>query len=305
MQSSVRSRIKKYRWLYVFLIPGVVILFLFAYMPIFGMVMAFQQYDPVSGFLGSPWVGFDNFIKVFNSPTFGRAMRNTIVISLLKLAFGFTLPIIVSLLINEIRHQRFKKIAQTTIYVPNFVSWVIAAGIWYSLLGEAGIVNDLLMKLGVTGTPILFMQSKTMFYPIIIFTDIWKSLGYNTIFYMSAFAAIQPELYEAAQIDGATRLQRALHITLPSVANTIMLLFILQIGGLLNAGFDQMWTMSNLAVREIADILDTAVLRSLTSGSISDLSTGAALGLFKSVIGFALFAITNTMAKKLDQGSLV
>lgn len=305
MQSSVRSRIKKYRWLYVFLIPGVVILFLFAYMPIFGMVMAFQQYDPVSGFLGSPWVGFDNFIKVFNSPTFGRAMRNTIVISLLKLAFGFTLPIIVSLLINEIRHQRFKKIAQTTIYVPNFVSWVIAAGIWYSLLGETGIVNDLLMKLGVTGTPILFMQSKTMFYPIIIFTDIWKSLGYNTIFYMSAFAAIQPELYEAAQIDGATRLQRALHITLPSVANTIMLLFILQIGGLLNAGFDQMWTMSNLAVREIADILDTAVLRSLTSGSISDLSTGAALGLFKSVIGFALFAITNTMAKKLDQGSLV
>lgn len=305
MQSSVRSRIKKYRWLYVFLIPGVVILFLFAYMPIFGMVMAFQQYDPVSGFLGSPWVGFDNFIKVFNSPTFGRAMRNTIVISLLKLAFGFTLPIIVSLLINEIRHQRFKKITQTTIYVPNFVSWVIAAGIWYSLLGEAGIVNDLLMKLGVTGTPILFMQSKTMFYPIIIFTDIWKSLGYNTIFYMSAFAAIQPELYEAAQIDGATRLQRALHITLPSVANTIMLLFILQIGGLLNAGFDQMWTMSNLAVREIADILDTAVLRSLTSGSISDLSTGAALGLFKSVIGFALFAITNTMAKKLDQGSLV
>lgn len=305
MQSSVRSRIKKYRWLYVFLIPGVVILFLFAYMPIFGMVMAFQQYDPVSGFLGSPWVGFDNFIKVFNSPTFGRAMRNTIVISLLKLAFGFTLPIIVSLLINEIRHQRFKKITQTTIYVPNFVSWVIAAGIWYSLLGETGIVNDLLMKLGVTGTPILFMQSKTMFYPIIIFTDIWKSLGYNTIFYMSAFAAIQPELYEAAQIDGATRLQRALHITLPSVANTIMLLFILQIGGLLNAGFDQMWTMSNLAVREIADILDTAVLRSLTSGSISDLSTGAALGLFKSVIGFALFAITNTMAKKLDQGSLV
>lgn len=302
---SLGKRIKKYKWMYAFLAPGTIVLILFAYLPIFGMVMAFQKYDPVSGFLGSEWVGFDNFIRVFNSPTFGRAMKNTIVISLLKLAFCFTLPIVVSLLINELRHQRFKKTIQTMVYIPNFVSWVIASGIWYSLLSESGVVNQLLMNLGINEAPVLFMQEKALFYPIIIITDLWKTLGYSTIFYMAAFATIPLELYEAAQIDGASRFQRAVHITLPCISSTIMLLFILQVGNLLSAGFDQMWTMSNLAVRDIADILDTAVLRSLTSGSINDLSNGAALGMFKSVIGFGLFAITNGISKKLDQGSLV
>ena len=304
-EHTLGKRIKKYKWLYLFLLPGTIILILFGYLPIFGMVMAFQKYDPVSGFLGSPWVGFDNFKIVFSTPVFGRALRNTIVISLLKIAFCFTLPIVVSLFINELKRQRFKKTVQTMIYVPNFVSWVIAAGVWYSLLGENGVINNVLMQMGIVDKAVLFMQSKEMFYPIIILTELWKSLGYNTIFYMAAFAVIPLEHYEAAQIDGASRFQRAIYITLPSISRTIMLLLILQISGLLNAGFDQLWTMSNLAVRDIADILDTAVLRSLTSGSINDMSIGAALGTFKSVIGFALFIIANTISKKLDQGSLV
>jgi putative aldouronate transport system permease protein len=297
--------VKKYRILYLFLLPGFVILVLFAYMPMIGLVMAFQKYDPLLGFLKSRFVGFDNFIRVFMSPTFGRAMRNTLVISLLKLLFGFSIPIIVSLLINELRGRGFKKTVQTIIYIPNFVSWVIVSGIWYALLGETGIINHLLIKMGAIPEAYLFMQSRTLFYPIIILTDLWKNLGYNTIFYIAAISTIPPEYYEAAQIDGASRFQQALYITLASISKTIMLLFILQVGGLLNAGFDQLWTMGNLAVRDIADILDTAVLRSITSGSVNDLSTGAALGMFKSVIGLLLFSITNWLSGKLDQGSLV
>lgn len=304
-QSDLMVRIKKYKWLYVFLLPGLIILILFAYLPMAGMVMSFQKYDPVSGFLGSEWVGFDNFIRMFSTPVFGRALRNTIVISLLKLLFCFPLPIIVSLMINELRHRKFKRTLQTAIYLPNFVSWVIAAGIWYSLLGENGVVNNLMMQMGAVESPVLFMQDQGMFYPIIILTDLWKNLGYNTIFYIAAFSSIPLDLYEAADIDGASRFRKALNITVPSVSKTIMLLFILQVGGILNAGFDQLWTMSNLAVRDIADIIDTAVLRTLTSGSLSDLSTSAALSMFKSVIGLGLFAITNTVSKKLDQGSLV
>lgn len=304
-QSNLWMRIKKYKWLYAFLLPGVVILLLFAYMPMAGMVMAFQKYDPVSGFFGSEWVGFENFVRIFSTPVFGRAFRNTIIISLLKLLICFPLPIVVSLLINELRHRKFKRTLQTIIYLPNFVSWVIAAGIWYSLLGENGVVNNILMLTGLADAPTLFMQEKSMFYPIIILTDLWKNLGYNTIFYIAAFSSIPLELYEAADIDGASRLQKALRITVPSVSKTIMLLFILQVGGLLSAGFDQMWTMSNLAVREIADIIDTAVLRTLTSGSLNDLSTSAALSMFKSVIGLMLFGITNAVSNKLDQGSLV
>lgn len=296
---------KKYKMMYLFLLPGFIIFILFAYLPMGGLVMAFQQYDPVLGFLGSKWVGFDNFIRVFQSPVFGRAMRNTLVISSLKLVFGFTMPILFSLLINELRSSRFKKTVQTIIYVPNFVSWVIVAGVWYSLLADSGIVNYVLLNLGLIDQSVLFMQRTDLFYPIIIFTDLWKNLGYNTIFYMAVMASIPLEHYEAAMIDGAGRLKQALHITLPSLTSTIVLLFILQVGNLLSAGFDQMWTMSNLAVRDISDILDTAVLRSLTSGSINDLSVGASLGMFKSVIALMLFLITNWFANKLDQGSLI
>ena len=296
---------KKYAWLYAFLLPGTVVLILFAYLPMGGLIMAFQQYDPVSGFLGSQFVGLYNFSRVFKSPTFGRALRNTLIISSLKLVICFPMPVIFSLLINELLNARFKKIIQTIIYIPNFVSWVIVAGVWYTLLGANGIVNNILQALGLVEEPFLFMQSLGWFYPIVIFTELWKSLGYNTIFYFSAMSSIPVDLYEAGMIDGASRLQLALHITLPSIIKTVVLMFILQVGGLMSAGFDQMWTMGNLANRELSDILDTAVLRTLTSGSINDLSYGAALGLFKSVISLALFLITNRLADRMGQGSLI
>ena len=285
---SERIRLmKKYKWLYLFTIPGVVILILFAYLPMMGLIMSFQQYDPVSGFFGSKFVGFYNFQRVFSSPTFGRALRNTLIISSMKLVICFPMPILFSLLINELRVARFKKTIQ------------------YSLLSSTGVVNSALQSLGITNEPILFMQSFGWFYPIIIFTELWKSLGYNTIFYMSAMSSIPTEHYEAAMMGGAGRFKQAMYITLPSMSKTIVLMFILQVGGLMSAGFDQMWTMSNLATRELSDILDTAVLRTLTSGSINDLSFGAALGLFKSIISMGLFLITNYLANKFDQGSLI
>ena len=300
-----RQLMKKYRLLYLFLVPGAVVLFLFAYLPMGGLIMVFQQYDPVSGFLGSPWAGFENFERVLSSPTFARALRNTLVISGLKLLIEFPMPIIFALMLNELRRKRFKKVVQTITYIPNFVSWVIVSGIWYSMLSSGGVVNQVLMNLGVIDESILFMQQKNLFYPIIIFTDIWKTLGYSTIFYIAAMATVPAENYEAAMIDGAGKWKQAVHITLPSFTGTIALLFIMQVAGILNAGFDQMWTMGNLAVREIADILDTAVLRTLTSGSINDLSTSAALGMFKSVVGLALFIITNFISKKLINESIV
>ncbi len=300
-----RQLMKKYRLLYLFLVPGAVVLFLFAYLPMGGLIMVFQQYDPVSGFLGSPWAGFENYERVLSSPTFARALRNTLVISGLKLLIEFPMPIIFALMLNELRRKRFKKVVQTITYIPNFVSWVIVSGIWYSILSSGGVVNQVLMNLGVIDESILFMQQKNLFYLIIIFTDIWKTLGYSTIFYIAAMATVPAENYEAAMIDGAGKWKQAVHITLPSITGTIALLFIMQVAGILNAGFDQMWTMGNLAVREIADILDTAVLRTLTSGSINDLSTSAALGMFKSVVGLALFIITNFISKKLINESIV
>lgn len=305
MKKETVRLLKKYRVLYLFLLPGVIILCLFAYAPMGGLVMVFQKYDPVSGFLGSPFVGFDNFVRVFNSPVFGRALKNTVVISSLKLLVGFPLPVLFAILLNELSSRRFRKNIQTAIYLPNFVSWVIVAGVWYSLLAENGVVNNLLLAVGVLDNPVLFMQNRILFYPIIIFTDIWKNMGYGTIFYMATMSSIPVENYEAAMIDGATRYQRVKYITLPALKNTVVLIFILSSASLLNAGFDQMWTMSNLAVRDIADILDTAVLRTLTTGNIGDLSVGATLGLFKSVVALLLFLITNYISRRAEMETIV
>lgn len=303
---KTRKRLmSKYKTLYWFFVPGIIVLFLFAYAPMGGLIMVFQEYDPVSGFLGSPFVGLENFGRVFSSPVFGRALKNTLIISSLKLLIGLPMPVLFALLLNELRNLRFKKTIQTMIYIPNFVSWVIVAGVWYSLLAEGGIVNQAMIALGFYDEAILFMQNKEMFYPIIILTDLWKTLGYNTIFYMAALASIPPEHYEAAMIDGAGRFKQAIYITLPALKGTFVLLMILNSAGLLNAGFDQMWTMSNLAVVDIADILDTAVLRSLTTGSVTDLSVGAAMGFFKSIVAVLLFIVTNFISKKVSNNSIV
>lgn len=300
------SKMKKYKALYLFLLPGIVSLIVFNYIPMIGLSMVFQNYDPVAGFLKSPWCGFDNFRILFNSPNFTNALKNTIIISSIKLALMFPLPIIFALLLNELRVLKFKKVVQTITYLPHFVSWVIVSGIWYKMLSpDDGLVNQLLISLHIVKEPIYFMQSSLWFYVVIMFTDIWKSVAYGSIYYLASIASIEVEQYEAAIVDGAGRFNQAIYITLPGMKPTVVLMSIFAISSLLDAGFNQMWTMGNLSVRNVAEILDTAVLRSLTSGSIQDLSIGAAMGLFKSIIGVILFLGANWIARAVKQESIV
>lgn len=296
-----RRLVIKYRMLYLFVAPGVIGLLLFSYAPMFGLAMVFQDYNPISGFLGSPWSGFDNFQTLFNSPVFLRALRNTLIISTMKLVIVFPLPILFALLLNELRVMKFKRSVQTITYLPNFVSWVIVSGIFYKMLSpEDGIINHILVGTNMVDEPIRFMQSYSWFYTVIIMSDIWKSLGYLSIFYLASIASIEPELYEAAEVDGAGRFKQALYITLPGISTMIALQLLLAVSGLMSAGFDQLWTMGNLSVIEIGDILDTAVLRYLTTGNISDLSVGAAMGLFQSVVGLILLLVANWLAGRAN-----
>lgn len=298
--------IRKYKVLYLFILPGFIGLLLFNYAPMIGLTMVFQDYSPISGFLRSSWTGLDNFKTLFASPVFGRALRNSAIISILKLAIGFPLPILFALLFNELRSSKLKKTVQTFSYLPYFVSWVIVAGIWYKMLSpDDGIINQILLGTGIVHQPVFFMQNKVLFYFVILFTDVWKNLGYSSIYYLAAIASIDSEQYEAAIVDGAGRFKQAVYITLPGMKTTIILLLILSISSLLNAGFDQLYTMDNLSVREVSDILDTAVVRYLTTGNIQDLSVGAAMGFFKSVIGVILFVGANLVAKAAKQESII
>jgi putative aldouronate transport system permease protein len=295
-----------YSTLYLFMLPGLILFLLFNYLPMIGAIMSFQHFDPVSGFFKSEWVGLRNFIEIFRLQAFFRALRNTLTIAVLRIVIEFPCPIIFALLLNEIRAMKFKKTVQSISYLPNFISWVIVAGIWYQILSpSSGILNQALIVLGIIKEPVFFMQSKIWFFPIIIFTSIWKNLGFSSILYMASIAGIDQELYEAAEVDGAGRFRKMYYITLQGMKNTIVLLFILAISGLLNAGFDQFWTMGNAAVRDVSEILDTLVLRYLTQGSFKDLSLGAAAGMFKSVVGVVLFFAANLVSKKLKQESLI
>ena len=305
-RANRKRLLRKYRVLYFFIFPGVVLLLLFNYLPMFGLSMAFQDYDPIAGFFKSDFVGFANFRELFLTPNIGTAFVNTIIISSLKLILTFPIPIAFALLLNELTVFRFKKVVQTVTYFPYFISWVIVAGIWYKMLSPYnGVVNDVLVSLNVLSEPVNFMQEKAWFYPILIITENWKNMGFNAIIYLSAIAGVNAELYEAASIDGAGRFKQALYITIPSIKPTIMLMLIMALSGLLNAGFDQLWTMGNLAVRDIAEVLDTIVLRYLSTGTVHELSVGAALSFFKSVIGLLLFLLANLASRKLADSSLV
>lgn len=303
---KLMKQIKSNRVLLLFMLPAVVSFAVFCYAPMYGMIIAFQEYSPVIGFWKSPFVGLANFIEIFRMPDFTGALRNTIVINLLKILFSFTSPILFALLLNEVVKIRFKRTIQTISYLPYFISWVVAAGLWYKLLSiDGGPVNDLLLLLGLVQEPVYFMSMKELFYPIIIFTDIWKNVGWNSIIYLAALSSIDIGIYESARVDGAGRFRQMLHISLPGLKPVISMLFILTVSGLINSDFDQLYTMGNVPVREVGDVLDTLILRVLQTGGLTDYSYGAAMGLFKNVIGFGLFFLANYMFKKLADESIV
>jgi putative aldouronate transport system permease protein len=263
-----------------------------------GIVMAFKDYKIRLGIFGSEWNGFENFTRLFSTNTFARAVENTLEISLLRILFGFPVPIILALLLNEVTHNGYKKAVQTITYLPHFISWVVLAGLFEQLLSPSnGALNSILGTLfGME--PIYFLGDNAYFRGTLIVTGIWKGAGWSSILYLAAISGIDPSLYEAAKCDGATRLQCTRFITLPCIASTITVMLILEVGGILDAGFDKIFNMYNSAVYETADIIDTYVYRV----GIGDMkyAQGTAVGLFKNGIGFLLVICTNWITKRIN-----
>jgi putative aldouronate transport system permease protein len=256
--------------------------------------MAFQNFSPAKGILGSPFVGFDKFKLLFMYPDVRKIITNTVVIAVSKIVLGIIVPVIFAILLNELKSKTFKRISQTIVYMPNFLSWVILAIMFSGIFSYTGMINKLVEFFG--GEPIMFMLSNTWFRPIVIGTDVWKSFGYGAIIYLAAITNVDPNIYEAAEVDGANRMQRIWHIILPCIRPTIILLATLSIGSVLNAGFDQIFNMYSPLVYETGDIIDTYVYRMGLEKLQFSFST--AVGLFKSVVGFVLLTVSYTLAGK-------
>lgn len=296
-RKPLRVRIHEYRYLYLMLIPAVAAMIIFCYAPMYGIQIAFKNYKPRSGIWGSQWVGFKYFLRMFREQTFMTVLRNTLVISGLRLVICFPAGVIFALMLNEIGNQRLKKVTQTISYIPHFVSWVVLGGIVKSLLSLNGPVNALVKLCG--GTPAIWLTKSNYFIPIVLVTDIWKSMGWGSIVYLAAMAGIPMDQYESAEIDGASRFQRIWYITLPSILPVVMTMFILRIGNIMSAGFDQIFNLYSAAVYDVADIIDTYSYR---VGLIdNNFSYSAAIGLFKNVLGFALMIAVNQLTKTTNK----
>ncbi len=301
---KIRSLFLQYRKnkeLFILFLPVLVFYIIFCYIPMGGIVIAFKDYKLMQGIWGSPWVGLDNFKELFSTPSFYEILGNTIWISILRLVIGFPAPIILALLLNEVKHNDYKKVVQTVSYLPHFLSWVILAGVFQQLLSPStGAVNAILGKLGIS--PVFFLGDPNWFIFTIIITGVWQGVGWGTVIYLAAISGIDPQLYEAAMLDGAGRLKQVLYITIPSLVPTITIILILNTGGILNAGFDQIMNMYNEAVYEVGDIIDTYVYRRGLEGMQYSYST--AVNLFKNVIGLGFVLFTNNIAKRLGDNSL-
>lgn len=296
-----KDEIYKNRYYYIFVVPLVLYLIIFRYTPLYFVQIAFRDYRITKSVAESTWVGFDNFKKLFISPGFLTALFNTFIISFYKLLIGFPAPIILALFLNEIESLKFKKVAQTIIYLPHFISWSIIGGIMYNLLSvESGIVNHMIQAFG--SQPIFFMGDTKYFRSVLILSEVWKEMGWGTILYLSAIANIDPSIYEAAFVDGANRLQKLFYITLPSIKTTITVLLIIRVGNILNVGFEQILVLSNPMVQSVADVLDTYVYRvGLQEGRYS---LAAAAGLFKTLVAAVLVFSSDRIAKKLGEDGL-
>lgn len=282
------------KWLYLLLLPGMLFMLIFRYIPIFGNVIAFMEYNPYD-MAGSTWVGFDQFIKLFQKPAFMKVFGNTLYISLLKMVCGFPIPIILALMMNEMRNMKFKKVSQTLLYLPHFISWVVMAGLIMNMLDPTtGLITAILKFF--TGKDLQVLTDKNLFVPMLIITDIYKGMGWGTIIYFAALSGVDPQLYEAAEIDGARKWKQLLHITLPSITPTIVIMLILNCNNIVNAGFDQIFMLYSALVYDVADIIDTYVYR--IGIQKADYSFSTAAGMFKSVIALVMILIVNTVAKK-------
>lgn len=286
-----RSRTLSY-WIMV--VPALAWMLAFNIVPMFGIVMAFQDFNPGRGILGSEFVGFENFSYMLELKDVAQIFENTIVIAVWKLVLNVLVPVLFALLLNEMKNVAFKRTIQTVAYLPHFISWVVMGGILLDVFGLYGPVNGILGAFGME--PVAFFRSTNLFRPLVIGTDVWKEFGFNAVVYLAALTGISPSLYEAAAIDGASRLQRAWHITLPGIKPVVVLMTILALGNILNAGFDQIYNLYNQAVYSTGDIIDTWVYRVGLNDMQFSLAT--AVGLLKSIIGFLLISISYLVAYK-------
>lgn len=282
------------KWLYLLLLPGIVFLIIFRYIPIFGNVIAFMDYNPYDA-SQNVWVGLKHFQELLTRPQFLQVFGNTLYISILKMVCGFPIPIILALMMNEMKNLKFKKVAQTLLYLPNFISWVVLAGLIMNMLDpDTGLVTSIINS--ISGEKIQVLTDTRYFVPMLIITDIYKGAGWGTIIYFAALSGVDPQLYEAAEIDGARKWKQLLHITLPSITPTIVVMLILSCNNIVNAGFDQIFMLYTATVYSVADIIDTYVYR--IGIQRADYSFSTAAGLFKSVIALVMILIVNTVAKK-------
>jgi len=290
-----RSRLKEYRVLLLMLVPGILYFLVFHYLPMYGVVLAFKDFKITQGILGSPWAGFKFFERAYHDPSFMLVLRNTLVISLYKLIFGFPVPIVFALMLNEVVHLRFKKFVQTISYLPHFISWVVLGGIFINFFSLEGPANAVIKLFG--GEPLLMLADERYFRSILVATDIFKGFGWASIIYFAAIAGIDDQLYEAATIDGAGRFQRARYITLPMLGPVVAILLILQMASILDAGFDQIFNMYNPNVYSVSDIIDTYVYRK----GLTDMeySYSTAIGIFKSLVALVLIVSMNRIVKAI------
>ncbi|MCA0755044.1 ABC transporter permease subunit [Paenibacillus sp. N4] len=292
------------RYLYMMSLPFVIWIFIFSYVPVWGWLTAFQNYKPKDSIFDQKWVGFDNFIELFQDERFYIVLRNTLVMSTMGLIVGFTVPVIFALLINEMKGQLFKRSVQTISYLPHFVSWVVVAGLVYKMLStDGGAVNQLLMWLNIIDQPIQFMAKGNLFWGIVTVSDLWKEMGWNSIIFLAAMAGIDPELYEASTVDGAGRFRKMWHITLPGIRTTFMVLFILSIGHLIGIGFEKQFLLGNPLVTDYSEVLDLYALK--YGIQMSRYSYGTTIGIFNSVVSILLVFIANGIYKRVTKESVI
>jgi len=295
---GVWTVLKRDKYLYLLALPGILYFLVFKYYPMWGILIAFQDFSPYLGFWKSEWVGFDHFARLFTNSSFYLLLRNTMAISLLNLIFFFPLPIALALAMNEVANKTLKRMVQTVVYLPHFLSWVIIAGITFLLLSQSsGIVNLMLESMGFP--KIAFLTSENMFWGLLTAQVIWKETGWGTIIFLAAITSIDSQQYEAARIDGASRIRQIWHVTLPGIRNVIIILLILRLGDIMDVGFEQVFLMSNGAVANVADVFETYVYRNgIQQGQFSYTT---AVGLFKSAIGLLLVVGANWLAKRFGE----
>ena len=303
-QRSLLQRIYQQRALLLMLLPCFVMVLMFSYAPLWGWILAFIRYRPGLPIMGAQWVGLDNFRKfLLQSMDFGKVIRNTLVVNIASLGVSLPSEIALAVVIYELRFKRYKRVVQTISYLPYFISWVIVGGVFFQFFSMQGVVNNLLMALKIIDTPIMFLGLPSMAWPMLVFSRLWKNLGWSTIVYLGAMGAIDPSLYEAAFVDGAKRWARIWHITLPGLAPTISVMLILAAGGLINGAFDQVYVFQNPANLDFCDTIDTMVYRMGLQNA--NFSYATAIGMFNNFVSIVLMLLVNTVVKRINGRSLL